>query len=792
MKKKTYSLLTAFVLAAMGCWVMFTLKPLSVRDKVPLSEFSAKRAMQHVESISKKPHYVGSPAHSEVATYLMEQLRELGLQPRLQEGFAMKDPDKLTYAKNIIARIPGSGGGKALILLSHYDSAPHTKSFGASDDASGVAAILEGIRAFLHAKTAHKNDIIILFTDAEELGLNGAALFVDRHPLAKKAGLVLNFEARGSGGASCMLMEVNNGNAAMVEGFSEAGTEYPVSNSLMYSIYKMLPNDTDLTVFRENGKIQGFNFAFIDDHFDYHTAQDDAAHLDVTTLAHQGTYLMPLLAHFGNADLSKLDAGDDDNYFNTPVGFLHYPFSWNVPLLIFSFLLFSVLIFLGLGKRVFIPSELFKGFVPLLTVLLLSGLLAYGGWALLKILYPSYNEIQQGFTYNGYWYIAAFSALTLAICFFTFKKGSARNKTMNHFVAPLFLWLLLNAVICIALPGAGFFIFPGIAGLVMLGYYVVTQKISRVLNWFLALPCIVILLPFVKMLPVGLGLKMLFAGMLFVVFIFTLLLPLFGQFPKKNVWGAGLLLLSIVFFAKAHFDSGYEKGKALPDSLVYYLNADTGNAYWASYDATADDWNAPYLGAHPQKADVLNYLSLSSKYNRPFRMMAPADVKALPAPSIEFIKDSVAGGRRSFHIRITPVRNVNRYDLFLTKKVALYGLKANGIPIPKSDGSSMGGKKDEKLLLSYYVTGQRPLNLEFTIDGTALPQLELTESSFDLLENALFDVKPRPAGLMPKSFIINDAVIVRKKVTRTSAAILPQPERATKVGDTIEAENPNG
>ncbi len=36
----------------------------------------------------------------------------------------------------------------------------------------------------------------------------------------------------------------------------------------------MLPNDTDLTVFRENGKIQGFNFAFIDNHFNYHTAQD--------------------------------------------------------------------------------------------------------------------------------------------------------------------------------------------------------------------------------------------------------------------------------------------------------------------------------------------------------------------------------------------------------------------------------------------------------------------------------------------------------------------------------------
>ena len=74
-----------------------------------------------------------------------------------------------------------------------------------------------------------------------------------------------------------MLMETNKGNAGLVNEFAKAGAAYPVSNSLMYSIYKMLPNDTDLTVFREQGDIQGFNFAFIDGHFNYHTQQDDVA-----------------------------------------------------------------------------------------------------------------------------------------------------------------------------------------------------------------------------------------------------------------------------------------------------------------------------------------------------------------------------------------------------------------------------------------------------------------------------------------------------------------------------------
>jgi hypothetical protein len=45
----------------------------------------------------------------------------------------------------------------------------------------------------------------------------------------------------------------------------------------------MLPNDTDLTVFRDKKNIQGYNFA--DDHYNYHTAQDDINHLDKNTLA---------------------------------------------------------------------------------------------------------------------------------------------------------------------------------------------------------------------------------------------------------------------------------------------------------------------------------------------------------------------------------------------------------------------------------------------------------------------------------------------------------------------------
>ena len=315
------------------------------------TNFSVDRALEHVKAISRTKHGVGFPGHAIARAYIISQLKKMGLETSIQEGYTAGDWANFSKATNILAKIKGSGSGKSLLLLSHYDSSPHS-SYGASDAGSGVATLLEGIRAFLAKNEAPKNDIIILISDAEELGLNGADLFVNQHPWAKEVGLVLNFEARGSGGPSYMLIETNRGNATLIQEFAKAGPAFPVANSLAYSIYKMLPNDTDLTVFREDRDIEGFNFAFIDDHHDYHTALDTYERLDRNSLAHQGSYLMPLLSHFSAADLNGLKSLNDDIYFNMPFfQLIAYPFEWVWPMFALAALFFIVLLVYGFKRK---------------------------------------------------------------------------------------------------------------------------------------------------------------------------------------------------------------------------------------------------------------------------------------------------------------------------------------------------------------------------------------------------------------------------------------------------------
>ena len=185
-----------------------------------------------------------------------------------------------------------------------------------------------------------------MISDAEELGLLGAKAFVNYHPWKKDIGLVLNFEERGSGAPSYMLMETNGKNSKLLSEFLAAKPDFPAANSLIYSIYKTLPHDTDLTVFRQNANINGFNFAFMADHFDYHTAQDSYERLDIETLLHQADYLMSALNYFAYSDLDNLNSDTDFVYLNFPFSkLLTDPFSWVTPLLIIALVSFLILLF---------------------------------------------------------------------------------------------------------------------------------------------------------------------------------------------------------------------------------------------------------------------------------------------------------------------------------------------------------------------------------------------------------------------------------------------------------------
>lgn len=761
--KNSTAILSFLLVAGLVFSSIYFLMPTSNEDQfVPADEFSIDRAMTPLIAMTKEPHYVGSDAHLEVQKLLIAELSKLGLEPHVQEGFSFNERSKtLNKPVNIVARIKGSEENKALLLLSHYDSAP-VPSFGAADAASGIVTILESVRAYLSTGAQPKNDIIILFTDAEELGLDGAKLFVQEHPWAKDVGLAINFEARGTSGPSNMILETNHGNANLIKRFKEANPKYPVATSLMYSIYKMLPNDTDSTIFRVDGDIDSFFFAFIDGHYNYHTANDTYYNLDRNSLAHQGSYLIPLLHYFADADLSDLRSETDHVYFNFPfLKMVHYPFSWIYPMLIIAFLIFLFLILYGFYKRKLDGKSIGLGFIPLLGSLIVSSIIGFLGWKLLLLIYPQYTEIQQGFPYNGHWYIAFFIALTLSITFGFYRKYSKSINKQSLYVAPLLLWIVLCLTTAIFLKGAAFFIIPLFFGL--LSFFVILRQEhpNLLITTLLGIPAIFIIAPLIQFFPVGLGLKMVMVSCSFTVLLFVLLLPIFGFYRKKGTLALLCLLGSSFFFIMAHSKSDYTELRRKPNSLVYYEDADNVKAYWTTFDKKLDSWTEKYLGEHPKKASEKIVSASYNKYGMNYTFVTETESRNIQKSDITITKDSIIDDSRHINFTITPKRKVNKIELYATENATFSHLEFNGKKTDTSKENTMYRGTENLALVHYFISNQDSLEVKLISDRRLPLNFRILEYGFDLMDHPEFDISERPDNTMPKPFVLTDAIVIK-------------------------------
>lgn len=774
-QKKYTSAVSFIIILVTIYWSISSLMPNKISSTTtPETTFSTERALVHLKEISNEAHYVGHINHGKVQDYIKSELEKLGLKVEIQNQVAINTKWRAgVNSENIITKIKGTEEGKSLLLLTHYDSAVHS-AIGASDAGSGVVTILEGVRAFLASNPSPKNDIIIVFTDAEEIGLLGARAFVKHHPWTKNVGLAINFEARGSGGPSFMLMETNGGNKNMVKAFKQANPKYPVASSLLYSVYKMLPNDTDLTVFREDGDINGYNFAFIDDHFDYHTAQDSFERLDRNSLQHQAEYLMPLLEYFADMNLDQLNSKEDNVYFNFP-GFtlIDYPFSWVLPMVIIAFIIFIALLIAGLKQKKLSLKEIFVGFIPFIVSLILTGLITVYGWKLLLKIYPQYLDILHGFTYNGHFYITAFVALTLGITLSIYKKYSIKYSVTNLSIAPIFIWILLNTVVALYLPGAGFFIivvFLSLIGLVIDLFSKSSRSNKTLLNTFLSIPILIIFSPLIQTFPVGLGLKMMVISSILTVLVFSLLLPIIVTYKSFSKLNKLFFLIAILSLTSAGFTSDYSEDRKLPNSILYILDADKKEASWVSYDNNTDMFTRQFLGENPDhlinKGNVAN-----SKYRTGYKLFKNTKVVDLQEPIIDIIQDTLIGDDHKITLKIIPQRKINRLEIISNNSIHIRAFEMNGeILKPKSNQKYVFTTERNHHVLSYYFTKENEtLNLSLTLPKNEHPELQILEASYDLYTNPkiksiISKTNPRSEIMMPMPFVLNDAIVIKKRI----------------------------
>ena len=328
------SILLMVIVIAVGGFIGYqTMQPPSPPSESNADYPSYQRMLVNLEAMTVAPHPSGSKELDKVRSYLLAQIHDMGLEATVEnekltimdvwdsrearharqsslkrfingiERIFVKEPEshlqelpkeeieKLieetirqkavfnendeVILKNILVKLDAPDTEQGILFVSHYDTKKSTP--GAADDMISVSAMLEALRE-QSKNTSLKNDLYFLFTDGEEVGAIGAEAFIKSHPELKNSiKLVINFEARGNSGGLLMFQTSNN-NYNLMRYFQSASTR-PLAFSFTTALYRLMPNDTDLTYFLNAG-YSGLNFAVGEGVENYHKPSDSFENLD--------------------------------------------------------------------------------------------------------------------------------------------------------------------------------------------------------------------------------------------------------------------------------------------------------------------------------------------------------------------------------------------------------------------------------------------------------------------------------------------------------------------------------
>jgi len=298
-------------LVAAGIWLLSVYGsglPAALPEDAPPTEFSAARADAVLARLlaDQRPRPAGSPEAAAFRARLQEELTRLGVPHQViaEEACRMRRGRRFCLTVHNIRAVVTPGAGPAnpeVLLMAHTDSVP--RGPGAADDASGVATILEAIRALKARGLEGTRPLAALFTDGEERGLFGAFAYASHAQNIARTGVVVNVEARGNQGPS-LLFQTHAGDAPLIGLYARAAP-HPAASSLYAEIYRVLPNNTDLTPFLAAG-LPGANFAFIGNLRQYHSADDRRENISPVTLQHHGENVLALTAALVRADPATL------------------------------------------------------------------------------------------------------------------------------------------------------------------------------------------------------------------------------------------------------------------------------------------------------------------------------------------------------------------------------------------------------------------------------------------------------------------------------------------------------
>lgn len=452
MKSGRATWFVAIALAIVFAGALSSARGPSVPKTITAKDFSATSAYAALREVlgSNTPHPIGSAAQRAVRDRIIAHLRSLGYLVQIQQAFTCDAYNTCGNVTNIIARRAGDPAQPGIVVSAHYDSVPAGP--GASDDGQGVATILEIARII--RLEPFRNPPILLIDDGEEAGLLGAEAFAGDPGLKNATLAVINVEARGTNGPSS-LFETSRNNRWLVANAIPVQPR-PETSSLFATIYDILPNDTDLSVFKRTG-LQGLNFGIIGNVAAYHTPLDNLENVDLRSLQHQGINSLAILRKLGNSDVGT-STGNSVWFDALNLFVVRWPQGATIWIAIASLIALIVATLLLKRERAR-PREIAGGLLAFIVAIIVAAALAFVvTWIARLRADQAVWLAHPNAIITAMWILGALA--TLAV--FSVFERRERSEPLQFGAA--FGWHVIAIALAVALPGVSFlFLAPAVA-----------------------------------------------------------------------------------------------------------------------------------------------------------------------------------------------------------------------------------------------------------------------------------------------------------------------------------------
>jgi hypothetical protein len=741
-------LLFLFIVFVISLCVIHLFPPPPVSENALPSEFSAARAMRHIEAIAQKPHPMGTPEHAVVHDYILRQLKAIGLNPSVQNTFAARHFGDVVFmgeVENIIARLRGIESDGAILLMAHYDTV--STSPGAVDNGSGVAVLLEMMRA-LQSMEPLKNDVIALFTDGEESALLGSQAFVDENAWMSDIKIALNMGLLYRGPAVIWAMSSENGWLVREWARSVSGS---ASSSSPFSAFMV--GDTDLTPFLKTG-ITGVHFLTSFSFPYYHTAGDRIEHLSPASIQHIGSQISELVHHVGNLNLENTKA-PDRVYFTIMGKTLHYPASWIVPLTVVVSILYFLILVVGIRKKTLRWGEMGIGiFAFLISLVASTSSMTLLFWIIRRThLEYSLNphplvSLWQPHFNGDYLYLIGFIAFTVSIVFASNSLFRKKAGVQALAMGGLFFWLMGAIVLSIVLPSSSYmFHWPLLFTLAAMVLSIIAKSNQEektgwktsLLFILAAVSVLALWVPIIYMFYLWTTFSLLAVLIGSVALVLGAIIPIMELFHFQKRWIVPLIFLTIGvgFIIAGHILAYSEEIIQYTNLVGYWLDGDSGKANWVTSSGKLDQRQiplfkvstiVPYSEIHPLGDESKNVLT------------SPAPVVSLQTPELFVKEDWHQDGKRFLLVHIMSFQQ-ERLEVHLKpepERLTIYDEKGKeGLPKTFSlidDGGwaylrfdALPGGLDLELIVS----SNEPVNILLIDVSTGLPSFTgiVTQSS---------------------------------------------------------------